>query len=156
MNLKQDCLAMLIREASSQDIDQLVAIEELCYDSPWLREAFEEEIERGDVGIGLVAEEEGLVVGFLTGMAAIDEFNLHNIAVHPDFRRQGIGRSLIEAMESICKRKGYRHIVLEVRGDNEVARSFYQVMGFTSSGVRKDYYGPGMDANMYEKNIGSE
>ena len=147
---------MLIREAHNQDIEQLIAIEELCYEHPWPREAFEEEIERGDVGIGLVAEEEGFLVGFLTGVAAVDEFHLHNIAVHPDFRRQGTGRRLIEVAESICKRKGCRHILLEVREDNEAARSFYRVMGFETSGTRRDYYGPGKDADMYVKHLETE
>jgi len=147
---------MLIREAHNQDIEQLIAIEELCYDHPWPREAFEEEIEREDVGVGLVAEDEGLVVGFLTGMAVIDEFHLHNIAVHPDFRERGIGRALIEAAESFCRLRNCRRILLEVREDNEVARRLYLDLGFESTGTRKDYYGPGQDANLYVKHIESE
>jgi len=147
---------MLIRETHNQDIDQLIAIEELCYDHPWPREAFEEEIERDDVGISLVAEDEGLIVGFLSGMAVVDEFRLHNIAVHPDFRGRGVGRGLIEAVESLCQQRDFRRILLEVRKDNEVARRLYLGLGFEAAGTRKDFYGPGQDAYLYSKYLGSE
>ena len=147
---------MLIREAHNQDIDQLIAIEELCYDHPWPREAFEEEIERDDVGISLVAEDEGLIVGFLSGMAVVDEFRMHNIAVHPDFRGRGVGRGMIEAVESLCRQRDFRRILLEVRKDNEVARRLYQDLGFEAAGTRKDFYGPGQDAYLYSKYLRSE
>lgn len=147
---------MLIREAHNQDIDQLVAIEELCYDHPWPREAFEEEIERDDVGISLVAEDEGLIVGFLSGMAVVDEFRLHNIAVHPDFRGRGVGRGLIEAVESLCRQRDFRRILLEVRKGNEAATRLYLGLGFEAAGTRKDFYGPGQDAYLYSKYLRSE
>lgn len=147
---------MLIREAHNQDIDQLIAIEELCYDHPWSREAFEEEIERDDVGISLVAEDEGLIVGFLSGMAVVDEFRMHNIAVHPDFRGRGVGRGLIEAVESLCRQRDFQRILLEVRKDNEVARRLYLGLGFEAAGTRKDFYGPGQDAYLYSKYLRSE
>ena len=147
---------MLIREAHNQDIDQLIAIEELCYDHPWPREAFEEEIERDDVGISLVAEDEGLIVGFLSGMVVVDEFRLHNIAVHPDFRGRGVGRGLIEAVESLCRQRDFRRILLEVRKGNEAARRLYLGLGFEAAGTRKDFYGPGQDAYLYIKYLRSE
>ncbi|UCH11626.1 MAG: ribosomal protein S18-alanine N-acetyltransferase [Fidelibacterota bacterium] len=147
---------MLIREAQNQDIDQLMAIEELCYDHPWPREAFEEEIEQADIGAGIVAEDEGLLVGFLTGMMVAHEFHLHNMAVHPDFRGRGIGRELLAAVESMCREKDIVRILLEVREDNEIARHLYLSMGFESVGTRKDYYGPGRDAYLYSKRLKPE
>ena len=147
---------MLIREAHEQDIDQIVNIEEMCYDLPWPRETVEEEIDQGDVGIGMVAEEEGLIVGFLSGMAVADEFHLHNIAVHPDCQGQGIGRELIESAEAYCRRRDFRRILLEVREDNAIARHLYLSMGFEAVGTWKDYYGPGRDAYLYTKKIKPE
>ena len=147
---------MLLREAHNEDIDQLMAIEEMCYDHPWPREAFSEEIEQDEVGAGIVAEEDGIIVGYLTGLAVVDEFHLHNIAVHPDYRGQGIGRSLIEALEALCERKEYKRVILEVRKDNESARRLYLSRGFEAVGIRKDYYGPGQDAHLYTKQIGSD
>ncbi|MFC1548267.1 ribosomal protein S18-alanine N-acetyltransferase [Candidatus Neomarinimicrobiota bacterium] len=140
---------MLIRRADGQDIEQLMTIEKLCYDNPWPEEAFEEEIVPGEVGLGLVAEDEGLVVGFLTGMMVVDEFHLHNIAVHPDFRGRGIGKELLESVKALCEEHEYRRIILEVREDNEIARHLYLSMGYEAVGSRKDYYGPGQDAYLY-------
>ncbi|MFC1618746.1 ribosomal protein S18-alanine N-acetyltransferase [Candidatus Neomarinimicrobiota bacterium] len=140
---------MLIRRANGQDIDQLMTIEKLCYDNPWSEEAFEEEIVQGEVGLGLVAEDEGLVVGFVTGMMVVDEFHLHNIAVHPDFRGRGIGKELLESVKALCEEHEYRRIILEVREDNEIARHMYLSMGYEAVGSRKDYYGPGQDAYLY-------
>ena len=147
---------MLIREAHEQDIDQMMNIEELCYDHPWPREAFEQEIEQDDVGYGMVAEDEGLLVGFLSGMISADEFHLHNIAVHPDFQGKGIGRELIEAVETYCRERNFRRILLEVREDNQVARRLYLGLGFQAAGTRKDFYGPGQDADLYTKQLEQE
>jgi ribosomal-protein-alanine N-acetyltransferase len=140
---------MLIRKAVGQDIEQLMIIERLCYDNPWPEEAFEEEIVQEEVGLGLVAEDEGLIVGFLTGMVVVDEFHLHNIAVHPDFRGRGIGRELLESIQSWCEDNDMRRILLEVREDNEIARHLYLSIGYEAVGTRKDYYGPGQDAYHY-------
>ena len=147
---------MLVREANGQDIDQLLAIEELCYDNPWPREAFEEEVTQADLGVGIVAEDEGLLVGYLTGMKVANEFHLHNIAVHPDFRGRGVGRGLIEAAEYFCRENNFDRIVLEVREDNDIARHLYLSMDFEAVGTRKDYYGPGQDAYLYTKQIDLE
>ena len=144
---------MLIRDALEKDIDDLMAIEELCYDHPWPQEAFAQEIEQEEIGIGMVAEDEGHIVGYVTGMVMADEFHIHNIAVHPDYRGQGIGRRLMEAVEEMCTRKEFRRMVLEVRKDNESARQLYLSRGFEAVGIRKDYYGPGQDAHLYSKQL---
>lgn len=147
---------MLIREAHVEDISQLLDIEHYCYDNPWPREAFEEEIGNGDVGIGMVAEEEGMIVGFLTGLAMAQELQLHNIAVHPDYQGRGIGRKLMEAVDAYCRAGDFRRITLEVRQDNDVACKLYLSLGFKAVGARKDFYGPGQDASLYTKELTTE
>lgn len=147
---------MLIREAHVEDISQLLDIEHYCYDNPWPREAFEEEIGNGDVGIGMVAEEDGMIVGFLTGMAMAKELHLHNIAVHPDYQGRGIGRQLMEAVDDYCREGDFRLITLEVRQDNDIARRLYLSLGFKAVGTRKDFYSPGQDASLYTKELTRE
>ena len=147
---------MLIREAHVEDIDQLLAIEEYCYDNPWPRETFEEEIGNGDVGLGLVAEEEGMIVGFLTGMVVARELHLHNMAVHPDHQGQGIGRQLMEAVDAYSREGDFQRMTLEVRQDNAIARRLYLNLGFKAVGTWKDYYGSGQDAYLYTKELTAE
>lgn len=147
---------MMVREAMVQDIDQMVSIEEYCYDTPWSREAFESEIENSEQGIGFVAEEEGYTVGFATGLEVADEFHLHNIAVHPDHQGKGVGRLLLERIDEYCRQHDLHKIQLEVRRDNDHARRLYLHMGYESVGSRKDYYGPGRDAYLFTKLLSQE
>lgn len=64
---------MLIRDATAEDMNQILEIEDYCYENPWPREAFEEEIENHELGIGVVAEVDGIIVGFFTGLAVAGE-----------------------------------------------------------------------------------
>ena len=147
---------MLIREAHVEDINQLLDIEHYCYDDPWPREAFEEEIGNGVAGIGMVAEDDGIIVGFITGLTMAQELQVHNIAVHPDYQRRGIGRQLMEAVDDLGRAGDYHRISLEVRQDNDIACKLYMSLGFKAVGTRKDFYGPGQDASLYTKELTAE
>ncbi len=147
---------MLIREAHVEDISQLLDIEHYCYDDPWPREAFEEEIGNGIAGIGMVAEDDGIIVGFITGLTMAQELQVHNIAVHPDYQGRGIGRQLMEAVDDLGRAGDYKRISLEVRRDNDIACKLYLSLGFKAVGTRKDFYGPGQDASLYTKELTAE
>ncbi len=84
-----------------------------------------------------VAEIAGIVAGFLVCRSvAPGEREILNLAVSPEFRRQGIARVLLES------ETGNRNAVhfLEVRASNMVGRNFYRCMGFTEAGLRTSYY----------------
>ena len=147
---------MLVREAHVEDINQLLDIEHYCYDDPWPREAFEEEIGNGIAGIGMVAEDDGIIVGFITGLTMAQELQVHNIAVHPDYQGRGIGRQLMEAVDALGRAGDYKRISLEVRQDNDIACKLYMSLGFKAVGARKDFYGPGQDASLYTKELTAE
>ncbi|MCH8023978.1 MAG: ribosomal protein S18-alanine N-acetyltransferase [Candidatus Marinimicrobia bacterium] len=147
---------MLIRQAHVEDISQLLDIEHYCYDDPWPREAFEEEIGNGIAGIGMVAEDDGIIVGFITGLTMAQELQVHNIAVHPDYQGRGIGRQLMEAVDALGRAGDYKRISLEVRQDNDIACKLYMSLGFKAVGTRKDFYGPGQDASLYTKELTAE
>ena len=147
---------MLIRQAHVEDISQLLDIEHYCYDDPWPREAFEEEIGNGIAGIGMVAEDDGIIVGFITGLTMAQELQVHNIAVHPDYQGRGIGRQLMEAVDALGRAGDYKRISLEVRQDNDIACKLYMSLGFKAVGARKDFYGPGQDASLYTKELTAE
>ena len=99
---------MLIREAHVEDINQLLDIEHYCYDDPWPREAFEEEIGNGVAGIGMVAEDDGIIVGFITGLTMAQELQVPNIAVQLDYQGRGIGLHLMESGEALGRAGGCR------------------------------------------------
>lgn len=68
-----------------------------------------------------------------------DEWTVMNIAVHPQFQRQGIGAQLIEHVCQLAQRQ-LATIWLEVRESNQVAFRLYERVGFIQCGYRKDYY----------------
>ena len=75
-----------------------------------------------------------------------------NVAVHPDFRRQGIGQMLVAALADELKQAGNRCLTLEVRASNAPAIAMYQKLGFEQVGLRKNYYrNPREDAKILRK-----
>jgi ribosomal-protein-alanine N-acetyltransferase len=85
----------------------------------------------------LVATEGIRLAGFLVGRPlAAGERELLNLAVAPEFRRQGIGRSLF----AVWLERAPGAIYLEVRPSNRTARSFYKSLNFQEIGSRPDYY----------------
>ena len=82
----------------------------------------------------------------------MDETDMMNIAVHPDFRRQGVARALILALIGELKKRGSRCLTLEVRASNDPARTLYESLGFAHVGTRRNYYqNPKEDALILRK-----
>lgn len=84
--------------------------------------------------------EQSLVVGFAGIMVIADEAELLNIAVAPEFRRQGIGKVLLRQMLQEAKECGAFRILLEVRESNLTAQSLYRQYQFAEIGTRRKYY----------------
>jgi ribosomal-protein-alanine N-acetyltransferase len=118
-----------------------MAIEKVSFPSPWSRILFEEEIGRefSDV-IVAVEDPEEAVAGYAVCWTVGEDSHLLNIAVRPDARNRGIGRTLLRECIRRGARAGGRRIYLEVRLGNETALSLYRREGFRFVGVRKGYY----------------
>jgi ribosomal-protein-alanine N-acetyltransferase len=80
------------------------------------------------------------VIGFFAGWIVEDELHVNNVASHQDYRRIGVGRSLMEAAIDEAGRRGVAHVILEVRASNEAAQLLYRDLGFGFVGRRRDYY----------------
>ena len=66
--------------------------------------------------------------------------DIHNLAVHPELRRQGVGRSLLQGVIDETRERGLKRVTLEVRKSNAAAQRLYYSLGFVAQGVRKGYY----------------
>jgi ribosomal-protein-alanine N-acetyltransferase len=135
-----------------------MAIEDISFPTPWSRTLFAEEIGRGfSDAIVIVEEPEDTVVGYAICWTVGEESHLLNIAVRPDVRKRGVGRSLLKE----CLRRGAlaggRRIILEVRPSNDPAIRMYVQEGFRFVGIRKGYYtDTGEDAVVLSREIGEE
>ena len=73
-------------------------------------------------------------------LIAVDEGQITNIATHPDYRRQGYGKAIVEALIKHAKNNRLDSISLEVRVSNKAAIDLYTAIGFKIEGKRKDFY----------------
>jgi ribosomal-protein-alanine N-acetyltransferase len=91
-------------------------------------------------GLLLVAAGEGEIVGLFSGWLIVDELEIDNVVVAPAYRRQGIGRRLIDEALNAAQERGARSAILEVRASNEAALRLYKNLGFVVVGQRPAYY----------------
>lgn len=131
-----------IERLTKGNLDAVWELEQICFpEDPWGRISFENELNQ-DHSVFLVAydEEENMVVGYGGVWFQYDVGDVTNLAVHPDYRREGIGRKLLELLIGLCCERGMQAITLEVRETNTAAQKLYEGAGFTVSGIRKAYY----------------
>ena len=130
---------IVIRRARAEDVPQIMDIERASYSMPWTETTFRGLIERRDADV-LAAEANGRVVGYAACWVVVDQAELGNIAVAPDWRRRGVGARLLEAVIEHSRGRGVRELFLEVRVSNDVAQRLYQRYGFREVGRRRNYY----------------
>jgi ribosomal-protein-alanine N-acetyltransferase len=123
---------------SREHLSEVAAIEEMSFSVPWSAESLE--LMLTDQASALVALEDGKVIGYVGMMCVLDEGQIINVAVHPDARRRGVGRALMQAAETYAKERGIVFLSLEVRESNIAARSMYSSLGWIEQGIRKGFY----------------
>lgn len=85
-------------------------------------------------------------LGFMLAWHVADELHVHNVAVHPQHRRQGIARALMDEVMRYMDEFGVTRSWLEVRKSNDAARLLYEGFGYVVVGERAAYYADGEDA----------
>ncbi|WP_084110854.1 ribosomal protein S18-alanine N-acetyltransferase [Caldanaerobius fijiensis] len=125
---------------TEKHLDAVMEIEKEAFTVPWSRESFEMEITRNKCAYYIVAILDEKVVGYGGMWLVVDEAHITNIAVHRDYRGQGIGKKIIEGLIEEAKRRKLMAMTLEVRASNRVAIHLYEKYGFTPFGRRKGYY----------------
>lgn len=117
----------------------MLEIERASFTYPWSTNFFLQELKVG-CAHSLLATTGDKSVGYIIYWLLPREIDIHNLAVHPDFRRLGIGKTLLEAVIDEARRHAVDRVTLEVRKSNEAAKKLYQVLGFSAKGLRKGYY----------------
>ena len=130
---------IIVGEMTADDLPSVLEIERACFSDPWPYSIFVTDL-KSDQTTTLVARAGKHVIGFAICMVIVDELQLTNIAVDPDFRRKKVGHMLLERLFYIGERQGCKIMYLEVRRSNNGAISFYNKYGFDTLYERKGYY----------------
>ncbi len=128
----------MIRPYKRGDEVSIAALEKECFSEPWSAEAVNESAAEGVMFF--VFEENGNIVGYVGLQTVLDEGYITNVAVSRDYRRRGIGKALIEALDQKADDIPLSFISLEVRESNTAAIFLYTSCGYENAGVRKGFY----------------
>lgn len=131
-------LAVHIRWMIRRDRPEVLGIESQSFEFHWSEEDFIRCLRQRNC-IGMVAEFEEQVVGFMIYELHKTRLHVLNFAVNPDFRRRSVGQAMMNKLVS----KLWQHrnrILLECRESNLVALSFFRACGFRAISVLRDFY----------------
>lgn len=131
--------ALLVRAMREPDLASVMRIELASYSVPWSEATFRGLLRRRDAELIVADGEEGLV-GYAVFWQVLDQGELGNVAVDPQWRRRGIAHRLLHEVMDRARERGVRELFLEVRPSNHGARQLYEKFGFTAVGQRRAYY----------------
>ena len=130
-----------IRPIREEDVSQIHEIETLCFPMPWSEESILHDVKENVVARWLVMDDgEGRVLAYAGMWFVLDEAHVCNVAVHPDCRRMGYGKRIMEALMQLAMDNSMSMMTLEVRRSNLAAQNLYHACGFLDVGYRKRYY----------------
>ena len=126
---------------TADHLEELEKLERICFSRPWSRKMLAEELENQCAAF-LVAEDSvsGRVLGYAGLMVVADEGYITNVAVFPEYRRQGIAAQILQVFVQFAEANRLAFLTLEVRPSNAAAIALYQDFGFEEVGRRKNYY----------------
>ena len=139
---------MTIRPATGDDVPEVVALEvELFGADAWSEQTVLATLDRGRA---LVAEDAGVLLGYVVLAESVDVADLERIGVRRDHQRAGLASALLDAA---LRDLGRDRVLLEVRADNGPALAFYTRTGFAKIHRRRRYYRDGTDAIVLELDL---
>jgi [ribosomal protein S18]-alanine N-acetyltransferase len=94
----------------------------------------------GRSGVTVPSQDVASIIGFAGLWLMVDEAHVTTIAVHPDYRRRGLGEFLLVSLMDIAYSINAKWVTLEVRVSNSTAQNLYYKYGFREAGVRRRYY----------------
>ena len=134
-----------IQNATIEDLDVLVTLEEACFTVPWSRKNLEAELEGNQFSRVLMIVHPDPAhaveaIAYICVWIVFEEVRFLNLAVHPDFRRQGLAIQLIREALRLGREANCCRGMLEVRATNMPAQTLYKSFCFQAYATRKSYY----------------
>jgi ribosomal-protein-alanine N-acetyltransferase len=128
-----------IRWMIRRDMPEVLAIEERSFEFPWSEDDFVRCLRQRNC-IGMVAERDERVVGFMIYELHKNRLHILNFAVHPDYRRSNVGSQMAVKLVGKLSPQRRSRILLEVRETNLAAQLFFRDLGFRAISVLRDFY----------------
>ena len=129
-----------IGDATSDDLDALVALDTACFPAAWTREQWAAELSRGIARVRVTRDGAGEVVGASVAWRLDETWELQRIAVLPARRGRGEGRDLLKDLVDAARSEQASGLWLEVAAMNAAALGLYRAFGFEECGRRAGYY----------------
>ena len=134
---------MKIRPATIDDAGVIATLEAAAAHAPWSEEQIRDSLACSTTRAWIAGEPPA---GHLLATTVADEGEILILAVHPEARRRGVARALLEACATAWRAAGVLNGWLEVRVDNAGARALYRGAGWIEAGLRPCYYDDRADA----------
>ena len=128
-----------IRWMIRRDMPEVLGIENGSFEFSWSEDDFIRCLRQRNC-IGMVAEYDERVVGFMIYELHKDQLHVLNFAVRPDVRRRGVGRQMVEKLIGKLSQQRRTRVLLEIRETNLAAQVFFRNLGFSATSVLRDYY----------------
>lgn len=141
---------MIIRPMKLDDLVQVLAIENESFILPWNENQFRYELKTNPYSFNFVAVHDDHIVGLINFWILFDQAHLNQIAVHPSYRKNKIGTTLLQDALMRMKQADAVKVTLEVRTQNTIAIRFYESFGFKHLLIKSKYYDNGDDALLME------
>ena len=130
---------VFVRPMARQDLPRLVELDWVSNHPAWSLKMFERELEL-PFSLPLVAVCDGQVAAFVVAWLVAGVAQIQQLAVAPEFRRQGIAILLLRRLAAAARKEGCAKMELEVRQGNLAAKGLYERLGFKPVGSRKNFY----------------
>lgn len=130
---------LVIKKMEHEHVDQVYDIEELSFFTPWSKKSIHTEVDN-PLGHYIVLMDQDRVIAYGGFWVVMEEANINNVAVSPEYRGRGLSRLLMDKLIEMAKTQGAKELFLEVRSSNYVAQNLYRSLGFKMIGLRTGYY----------------
>jgi|SRR5690625_81572 len=131
---------LFIRKMNHDDLADVTTIEKASFIGPWNEKVFARELDNNEYAHYFVLIYNDQIVGYAGLWIVMDDAQVTNIAIHPDFRRRQFGEKLFNYLLHYSIGKNVVRFSLEVRISNIAAQKLYRKYGLVPGGIRKKYY----------------
>lgn len=136
---QQENVRVHIRWMIRRDMPEVLDIERASFEFPWSEEDFIRCLRQRNC-IGMVADHDDKVVGFMIYELHKSRLHVLNFAVASDERRRGVGHRMMDKLVAKLSQQRRNRILLEVRETNLAAQLFFRSLGFRAVSVLRDFY----------------